>query len=172
MVGTLISAEEYLHTSYRPDCDYVDGEVLERNFGERSHSVTQFEVAFFFRTHRDDWKTHAFIEQRVQVNPTRFRIPDICVYLGGEPQEQVFRTPPFLCIEILSPEDRMDRIQDRIDDYLTFDVPYVWVVNPRSRRAWIYTKDEIREVKDGLLRTENPALTIPLAEIFAALDAK
>ena len=29
--GVLIPVEEYLRTSYRPDCDYVDGEVLGRN---------------------------------------------------------------------------------------------------------------------------------------------
>ncbi len=38
---TLISVEEYLRTSYRPDCDYVDGEVLERNVGELDHSWLQ-----------------------------------------------------------------------------------------------------------------------------------
>jgi hypothetical protein len=32
-VGIFVSVEEYLHTSYQPDCDYVDGEVLERNLG-------------------------------------------------------------------------------------------------------------------------------------------
>jgi len=32
-VAAKISLEEYLNTCYRPDCDYVDGEVLERNFG-------------------------------------------------------------------------------------------------------------------------------------------
>lgn len=34
----LIPVEEYLSTAYRPDCDYVDGEVLERNVGETPHS--------------------------------------------------------------------------------------------------------------------------------------
>jgi len=38
---TLISVEEYLNTSYHPDCDFVDGHVLERNWGERTHSRTQ-----------------------------------------------------------------------------------------------------------------------------------
>jgi hypothetical protein len=37
-VGTLVSLEEYLHTSYRPDCDFVEGHVLERNVGLRTHS--------------------------------------------------------------------------------------------------------------------------------------
>lgn len=26
-----VSVDEYLHIMYRPDCDYVDGEVIERN---------------------------------------------------------------------------------------------------------------------------------------------
>jgi hypothetical protein len=33
-VSALISVDEYLSTSFRPDCDYVDGEVLEHNLGE------------------------------------------------------------------------------------------------------------------------------------------
>jgi Uma2 family endonuclease len=172
MVGSLISVDEYLHTVYRPDCDYVDGEVLERNIAERTHSITQREFIFFFRAREEEWNVFAFPEPRIQVRPTRFRIPDLCAYVGQEPTEEIFRTPPFLCIEILSPEDRMERIQERIDDYLNFGVSFVWLVNPHARRGWIYTKDEIREVKDGVLRTENPALAVPLAEVFAALDRR
>lgn len=74
-----------------------------------------------------------------------------------------------ICIEILSPEDRLERIQERIDDYLAFGVPYVWVINPRNRRAWAYTKDASTEVHDGVLRAENPSLSVPLAEIFGEL---
>lgn len=170
MVGTLISVDEYLRTMYHPDCDYVDGEVLERNMAEQTHSVTQGEFLFYFRSRQQEWKTFVFPEQRIQVKPTRFRIPDVCVYVGKKPKEEIFQTPPFICIEILSPEDRIDRIQDRIDDYLNFGVPYVWVINPRTRRAWGYTGGSIYEAKDGILSTENPLLTVPLNEIFAALD--
>ena len=170
MVGTLISVEEYLRTTSDPDCDYVDGELLERNLGERDHSNLQGELIYFFRARRKSWKVFAFPEQRLQVSPTRFRVPDVCVYAGEEPKEQIFRTPPFICFEILSPEDRLERIQQKIDDYLNFGVPYVWVINPRDRRVWAHNKEGSREVKDGTLRTENPSLTIPLAEIFAGID--
>ena len=102
----------------------------------------------------------------MQVSATRFRVPDICVYVGEEPREQIFRTPPFICIEILSPEDRWERTQQRIDDYLKFGVPYVFVLNPRDRRAWAFTKDGSTEIRDGVLRTENPSLAVPLEEIF------
>ena len=33
-VTTLLSIDEYLHTSYKPDVDFVDGEIEERNLGE------------------------------------------------------------------------------------------------------------------------------------------
>ena len=162
----LVPVEEYLRTTYHPDCDYVDGEVLERNLGERDHSEVQGELLFFFRSRKVAWKVFVFPEQRVQVSPTRYRVPDICVYQGEKPQDQVFRTPPFICVEILSPEDRWERIQQKIDDYLRFGVPYVWVVNPRERRAWAYTNGGSTEIRDGVLRTENPSMAVPLAEIF------
>lgn len=168
--AALIPVEEYLRTTYDPDCDYVDGEVQERNLGELDHSDLQTEFAHYFRTRRRAWKTHAFVEQRVQVAKTRYRIPDVCVVVGEKPRDPIFRTPPFICIEILSPEDRQSRTQARIDDYLNFGVPYVWVVNPENRRAWTYTKLGSLEVTDGVLRTQNPSLEIPLAEIFAGLD--
>jgi Uma2 family endonuclease len=57
-------------------------------------------------------------------------------------------------------------MQDRIDDYFSFGVRFVWLVDPKARRAWIYTQDEIREVRDGLLRTADPEWIVPIAGIF------
>ena len=168
--AALISVAEYLRTAYSPDCDYVDGEVQERNLGELDHSALQGEFLYYFRSRKKQWKVFVYPEQRVQVSATRFSIPDVCVYVGEAPKDQVLRTPPFICIEVLSPADRTSRFQQRIDDYLAFGVRYVWVIDPATRRAWVHTKDALQEAKDHVLRTENPALTVSLAEIFAALD--
>jgi Uma2 family endonuclease len=167
---TLVSVEEYLHTSYRPDCDYVDGEVLERNVGEHDHSDLQSELVYYFRARRKQWKLHAVVEQRVQVKPTRFRIPDVCIVKGPGPHPAIFRQAPFICIEVLSKDDSLIGTQKRIDDYLKFGVPYVWVFDPIDRRAWTYSVDGNREVKDGILRTENPSIEVLLADVFAGLD--
>lgn len=167
----LIPVEEYLRTAYSPDCDYIDGEVQERNLGERDHSSLQGEILHYFLSKRRQWKTHAFVEQRVQVSPTRFRIPDVCVMLGEKPRDQIFQTPPFICIEVLSPEDRWPRMHERINDYLKFGVPYVWVIDPVERGAWAFSKEGQEEVAGGVLRTANPALELPLSEIFAELDS-
>jgi Uma2 family endonuclease len=163
---TLISVEEYLRTSYRPDCDYIDGEVVERNMGEWDHGNLQGAIFAYLWNRQNQWGIRVAPEVRIQVSPNRFRVPDVCVVLG-EPREQVLTKPPFLCIEILSPEDRLSRVEQRVDDYLAMGVPYVWVLDPATRRAFSITPAEgWREVKDGVLRTAGPAIEVPLAEIF------
>ncbi len=168
--ATPVSVEEYLRTTYRPDCDYVDGEVLERNVGERDHSELQGELFYYLRSRARQWSIHIYPEQRVQVSARRFRIPDLCIVAGPKPEDQIFHQPPLVCIEVLSKDDTLERMQEKIDDFLNFGVRYVWVINPRSRRAWVYTSDGSREVKDGTLRTENPNIEVALADVFAGFD--
>ncbi len=164
---TLVSVEEYLRTSFSDgDREYIDGTIVERNLGEKDHSRAQRELVYFFRNHQDTHGTHAFPEQRVQVKPTRFRVPDVCVYLDREPQEQVFRTPPFLVVEVLSKDDRPGDLQEKVRDYLEFGVAYVWVIDPRAHSAHVFTADGSSEVSDGVLRAAEPAIEIPLDDIL------
>ncbi len=167
--ATLVPVEEYLSTSYSPDREYVDGVVLERNLGERSHSELQTDLSTWLNNRRKELGIWVYVEQRVQVKATRFRIPDICIVAGSKPQEEILTRPPLVCIEILSKDDRATELQEKIDDYLAFGVAYVWVINPLTRRAWIYTAKGTQEAKDGILKTENPEIMVPLSDIFANL---
>jgi Uma2 family endonuclease len=157
--------EEYLQTSYRPDCEYVDGELLERNVGEWDHSRLQGLLYRYLGNREKEWGILVVPEQRVQVKARRFRVPDITVLTGPAPTGGIITDPPFLCIEVLSPEDRMQQMQERIDDYLTFGVRYVWLIHPGTRRAFVYTAEGVREVKDGLLSTSDPDIRVPLSEL-------
>jgi Uma2 family endonuclease len=167
--GALVSVEEYLSSSYRPDRDYVDGVILERNLGEDEHSGLQGALTVYLSVRQKQWGIRVRPEQRMQIAKERFRVPDLCVILGPGPREPIVTKPPFICIEILSKEDTFVSIQDRIDDYLTMGAPYVWVINPRSRRAFVYTTEGSHEAKDGIPRTENPELVVPLAEVFESI---
>ena len=164
--STLIPVEEYLSTSYRPDREYVNGTLVERNVGERDHSELQMALSAYLFNRRRELNIRVFPEQRVQVKATRFRVPDVCVVAGDKPQEQILSSPPFLCVEILSKDDRMSEMQERIHDYLSFGVRYVWVIDPRTKRAYVHTSEGIRETKDAL-RTQNPDILVPLNELFA-----
>ena len=164
--GTIVSLEEYLATAYEPDCDFVDGNIEERNVGEWDHSRLQGKIYALLTARYEPLGLLAAPELRLRVKPNRFRVPDICVF-AGDPKQKVPSTPPVLCIEILSPEDRMSRIEIRINDYLAMGVAAVWVIDPETRQAFTATLAEgLREVKTGILRTESPLIELPLAELF------
>ena len=159
-----VAIEEYLSTMYHPDCDYVDGELLERNVGEWDHSEVQANIASYFRNRRREWNVRVATELRIRVGPRRVRLPDVCVVLGDKPNEPVLTSPPFLCIEILSPSDNRKRVLARIADFLAFGVPYVWVIDTETRQAWVHTAGAEQEVLDGVLRAGH--CEVPLAELF------
>ncbi len=164
--STLVSVEEYLSTDYSPDCDYVDGVLEDRNVGQRSHALAQRTILVFLMRLEAQLGTFALQETRVRVSASRFRVPDICV-MRGDPKQEVFTTAPFLCVEVLSPDDRMSRMQDKIADYLRMGVRYVWVVDPYAHRAWTHTREGAVETADGVLRTKDPDIEMPLSEVWA-----
>src|SRR4051812_20078277 len=164
--GTLVSVEQYLNTTYRPDCDYVDGEVLERNVGEKDHSELQTELVIYLGSLRKQYGIHVFVEQRVQILPTRFRVPDVCIVLGRRPSTAILREPPFLGVEILSKDDGFVEMEGRINDYLQFGVPNIWVIDPRTRKARIYNASGSEEVRNGILTTSDAVITVSLSELY------
>jgi Uma2 family endonuclease len=131
-----LSVEDYLHTSYSPDCDYVDGELQERNLGEFDHADVQAALAAWFRNHAKEWNIRAVTELRIRVAQTRFRIADVCLISRDSAVEQVPTRAPLAIIEVLSPEDRVSRYQQRLDDYRAMGVRNIWVVDPETQRGY------------------------------------
>lgn len=165
-VATLISLEEYLSTSYRPDRDYLEGEVIERNVGKRKHGCAQAEIAAWFIARKLQLHLQPLTELRLQVTPTRVRIPDLVVAQTPIPDEEVFTHPPYLCIEIMSPDDTMANLQDRLDDYLAFGVPNIWVIDPWKFRGWTITPAGWSTAPDQIMRTPDNSLALPLAAVL------
>jgi len=77
------------------------------------------------------------------------------------------QTAPFLLIEILSPTDRFTEVRHGIDEQLAVGVHYVWLFDPGTGHVYIATHETgFHEFKGAVLRTENPVLELPLAEVF------
>jgi Uma2 family endonuclease len=161
-----MTMQEYLRTSYRPDCDYVDGILIDPNVGLRDHSRALGAILAWFRGR----PLAAFPAQRAQVSLERCRVPDVCVVRLPEPDEQVFTQPPYICIEVLSPENTFPKLQDRFDDYLAMGVLNIWVIDPASRRGWRITREGHLEARDGWLRTHDNYGSLPIAELFMTDD--
>jgi Uma2 family endonuclease len=164
--ATLVSIEEYLSTSYSPDREYLDGRIVERNLGERTHSRIQRKLIVYFDARSAEFGIEVFPEQRVQVGPTRFRIPDVTVVKTSQIQGEIFENPPHLCIEILSKKDTMEYMQEKIDDYLRFGVEYIWIINPRLRKGYVATKAGMVEAASGILETKDPDILVPVADLL------
>ena len=167
-----IPVSEYLRTMYHPDCDYVDGEVLERNLGEQPHGLVQTALGAIFYANRRTWSVRVITETRVQVKPNRFRIPDVCLVSASAPIEPILTTPPLLCIEVLSPEDRLQRMITRCQDYFAMGVPYVWIIDAETRECWTLTADggALPKLEEALTLTATP-VRVAIADIFEEIDA-
>lgn len=161
----LISVEEYLGTVYRPDCDYNDGTIEERNLGELDHGWVQSHIATAINSRSKLTGLYAITEWRFQLTPTKFRVPDV-VITQGKPREKILSRAPLVCIEILSPDDRASRVNARIGEYLDFGVPAVWLIDPEARSLTIYRKNLIERVTSATVRVESTDFEIPLEEIF------
>lgn len=133
---TSISVSEYLKSSYSPDRDFVDGRVEERNVGEHDHAAVQAALVLWFGQHQNEWRIEVLPEQRIRISATKFRVPDVCLVSLDQPVEQILTKPPLACIEILSPEDTLRRMQERISDYRDFGVANIWVLDPATQRGY------------------------------------
>jgi len=165
-VDTLISVEEYLRTSFHPDRHFIDGQAVERNVGQRRHSYAQTETALWFGQRRETLRLQPLTELRVRVAPPRVRVPDVVVADMPIPEEEVFSSPPYLCIEIMSPDDTKASTQPSLDDYLNFGIPNIWVIDPWEHRGWVVTRSGWATATDRIMRTADGRVAMPLHEVL------
>ena len=153
MATTLVSVEEYLRTTHEPDAEYVDGRIVQRSVPQFDHARLQAQLAAYFYPREKEWNVIVLTEVRVQVQPTRVRVPDLCL-IRERPEGGVITQPPVICIEILSPDDSAKELAEKIAEYLQFGVAAVWVMDPAERSGTIYPADGLpRKVEDGIFRT-------------------
>jgi Uma2 family endonuclease len=159
-----MSVEEYLHTSF-PDLDkeYRDGELIDRSMPDYPHSRAQIRLGSFFETRPQALRLYPGSELRLKIRDGLYRIPDIAVFHPTEPAEGVPSLLPFIVIEILSPDDRMTAVIEKLDDYKTWGVPHVWFVDPHSRR--LYTYDQGLHAVEAL-RVPELDLAVTRADVF------
>ncbi|QMV18906.1 Uma2 family endonuclease [Granulicella sp. 5B5] len=167
---SLLTIEQYLRTSYHPDADYVDGEIEERNLGEYEHAKIQTLIAVIFTLNQKQWHTNAIVEQRIRVAGARVRIADIAVLRADAPRESVTLTPPLICIEVLSPEDRLPRAELVLADYRSMGVENIWLVDPMRRVAYTFDANGLHLADATRLTVPNTPIHLDLTEAFAALD--
>ncbi len=180
MATTLISLEEYLRSTYKPDAEYVDG-VLELRgrgedlgeeippekqlLGENRHSEWQATLSHFFEMHRREWHIRVRPEHRTRTGERRYRVPDVAITDSALPDEPIATAPPLIAIEILSPEDRLSRLVVRLADFEAMGVAAIYLIDPIDNSLLRFQDGRLKNDATVALRN----LVIPFQDILAEL---
>jgi Uma2 family endonuclease len=165
---TTVPVAAYLHSTYEPDAEYIDGEIQERFVGEYDHASWQAALLEYFSKYKHDWNIRALAELRVQVAPTRFRVPDVTVLDRDRPIEQIITHAPLAVFEILSPEDTMARILVKLLDYERMGIAGIFLVDPKSHTKYQFHAGTLLTLADDPITSGR--LTIDFKAIEALLD--
>jgi Uma2 family endonuclease len=161
-----ISLKEYLATGFRPDREFIDGVIVERNVGTIEHSRLQALMIGWFVSEECNWRVASFIGCRLQVSPTRVRVPDVLL-TTRKPHPDVLIEPPVLVVEVLSPEDDPMELRRRATDYFSMGVSAVWIVDPIARAGHWSTGDVWTQA--DRLKVPGTLIYVDLLPMFARL---
>ena len=169
-VTAYVSVEEYLRMTFEYDAEYVDGYIVERPVPEFDHADMIASMIMLLRPHAKVWGVRVTGDPRTQTQATRFRLPDVCVTSAAVPREQILRTPPLLCVEVLSPEDRLNRTKAKAHEYLSMGVLAVWIVDTEDRLFHNVTSTGTTEHRDGIVQVPGTPIELDVLQAFSTLD--
>ena len=168
----MISLHEYLNTSYRPDVEFVDGELLERNLGTIIHSRMQMIAGCHLHEHSKSHRLQVMMSVRVRIDDRRYRVPDLAVLETPYQEGKFVVDVPAITVEVKSPEDTFDCVMDKCLEYQAFGVRNILVMDPDNRRAWLFGQDTLRALPGASidLHLRQSTIDFPFAQMFAELD--
>lgn len=163
-----ISEAQYLRSIFEPDAEYVDGEIRERPAGTYDHGDWQQAIQRWFVEHAREWNIRSVPEQRMRVRPGKYRIPDVTVLDRANPKEQVVTLAPLAVFEVLSPEDTVQDLYEKLDDYAAMGIAHVWVLDPKTGVFKRYTDGGLMPLSRFAYLERS--ITFDLAEILNLLQ--
>ena len=107
--------------------------------------------------------------------PKQVRKPDVSFILrdriptDGIPRGMCkFR--PDLAVEVVSPNDTYEEVEEKLADYFDAGVPLIWVVTPKTRTVLVYQADgsraAARDTDDLTANPVIPGVRIRIADLF------
>jgi Uma2 family endonuclease len=159
--STLMSVDEYLKYSSKPNAEYIDGVMRPKSWPTGLHGLIQALLLTLLRRQGADARP----EVTVRLSATKFLIPDV---IADRAIPDPYPTEPvMLCIEILSPEDRLGAVFSKCEEYHAWGVPHCWAIDPVKQTGWEYDAqcEPLKVQIDGTLHAGN--LSVHLADLFS-----
>lgn len=144
-----VTPQQYLATHFEREPELVHGELRERPLPTKSHGRTQQRLAVLL-----DRLGYCCTEVRMRLAEDSYRIPDVALFEGVGPPDEVPSEPPLLVVEVSSPDDRLHDLLEKFEQYKTWGVPNIWLIEPELKRLFLF--------QGGLLSV--PKLELPQFE--------
>jgi len=157
----IVSVEDYLRRTEKPSCEYVNGVLYPKPMPTKLHALAQYMLLVLLRRQG----LEALSELTVRLSASQFLIPDVVA--APKLQDPYPTEPVLLCVEILSPEDRIGAMLAKCEQYHAWGVPFCWIVDPEKQTGWQYLAgSEPERVERGGTLTAGD-ISVPLKELFA-----
>ena len=141
----LITPEQYLATHFEREPELVHGEIVERSLPNFPHGDLQLELGSRLRALRHSFPVFTGVEVRVRIAADLYRIPDISLWEGAEP-EKLPSSPPLLVVEVVSPDDRVNDLLQKLAEYRSWGVRHIWLVEPELKQIHVYENGSLTRV--------------------------
>ena len=175
----LITGQELLAMGDIGPCELIDGRIVTIAPTGGEHGFVEFnlgsELRAFVREHQLGWVMGGEVGIYTRRDPDRVRGADI-VFLAKEraadrPGRGFLEIAPNLVVEVMSPNDRWQKVHQKIEEYFAIGVQWVWVVEPENRALRVFrsTTEAQKLNEDDTLVGEGAlaGFALPVAEIFA-----
>lgn len=179
----LLTAEEFFDWANRPEnrdrhFELEGGEFVEVSRPEERHGVVCGNVAYLLGAYvRQLGKGYVCPNDTgliLKRDPDTVRGPDVLLYLQpkrfDDLQIKYTERMPELVVEVLSPNDKSNRIPRRITTFLNRGVKLVWIIDPDDRSIALHRANRpplVLEETDVLENIDElPAFRCAVAELF------
>ncbi|MDQ2713198.1 MAG: Uma2 family endonuclease [Acidobacteriota bacterium] len=161
---------EQLYSGEKPNVEYWFGKAIQKPMPTSLHSAIAFVISMLLL--KRGWK--ALPEVRLKISQLAHPVPDVVA--SSKPFQDPYPTDPLdLCVEILSPGDKLSGLFNKAAHYLDWGIETVWIIDPKRHTAFsmsVHNPQPIPVGMSGCLTagTGEHELSIPLSELFAEVD--
>jgi Uma2 family endonuclease len=163
--------------------ELVDGRLVELNMSSKSQFVGTRLARFLGNYCEPAGLAYVIVENGYTCfpgKPNKMRKPDVsCIRSDRIAFEEIgegyISIPPDLAVEVVSPNDRVVDLEEKLDDYHDAGIPLVWIIYPSTRKVRIIRPDRptVDLGPDDELTGEDilPGFRCRIADLFVGLPA-
>lgn len=180
----LITGDELLEMGDIGPAELIDGKIVYLSPTGKRHGSLEYKIAKALDN---------FVESRglgeifvgepgiyIRHDPDRVRAADV-VFISNEraaldQSEGYFQVAPELVVEVISPTDRWEDMNEKLGDYFSIGVERVWICEPKRKDILVYRAPQefIKVESNDILRGEGvlDGFELPLNKLFTRQTKK